>query len=56
MEYLYKDSSQREALGSFWITPSFYMIILKRVLGEHFFQDEMKTDTKRVIPDREALP
>ena len=38
------------------IIPSFYLIILKRVLGEHFSQEEKKTGTKSVIPHREALP
>ena len=43
-------------VGDLLIIPSFYLIILKRVLREHFSQEEKKTDTEHVIPDREALP
>ena len=46
----------KERLGDLLIIPWFYLIILKIVLGGHFSEEEKKTDTKPVIPDREALP
>ena len=36
--------------------PLFYLIILKRVLGENFSQEENPTSTEPIILDREALP
>ena len=46
----------KERLGDLFIFPQLYLIILKRVLGEHLSQEEKKTDTEPVILDRETLP
>ena len=55
----YKNPRQREAWGSsiFWLFHNFYLIILKRLLVEHFFERGKRIiDSEPDISIREALP
>ena len=55
-KFVYKNQA-KERPEDLLIIPKFYLIILKRVLGEHFFlRGKRRIKTKPDIPDREALP